>query len=138
MRTKIYIRQEQYDKALDVCKKGMSVYNGIINSSDKTVALALQTQQAVAYALKGNMDSAVKVIDEAYKAATNAQALTIEQVNIYALFNKLAGNDKPYNEAKELLEGSGYSLSEKVTQCINKKITLVDIFVKGEIEWYSK
>ncbi len=102
------------DKILEVCKEAEAhAFGG---------DLSYKQYEAIAYLLKGEGELALEAIEEAISTS-----YTVQSCNLYALCGLYVGEDSAYNDMKSILEGSGYEISDLVTQYKKGKITIEEI-----------
>lgn len=117
-----YLETPDADKILEVCTEAAAnSFNGDVS---------YKQYEAIAYLIKGEGAVALECIEEAISSV-----YTVETCNLYALIGLYNGNAEIYDEMKELLEGSGYEISQLVTKYKNGKITIEEIIADkgGEI-----
>ena len=79
------------------------------------------------YILKDDYDTALETAKKAYDDNGNS----LEVIDTLALCAVLKNDDATYSSMESLLDGSGYSLSDKVTGFKAGTVTLDDILLKG-------
>ncbi len=111
-----YLETPDPEKILEVCEKAKeNAYGG---------DLSYKQYEAIAYLLKGEGTMALEAMEE-YMASSG---YTIQMCNLYALCGLYNGDEEIYNEMKELLENSGYEISELVQKYKdNDKIKVAEI-----------
>lgn len=97
-----YAETPDPDKMLELCEEAK------LNAASGDVGY--MTTMAIAYMLKGEGSVALETMDSYMSQA----GYTVQSCNLYALCALYNGNEEIYNNMKEVLEGSGYELSETV------------------------
>ena len=109
-----YLETPDADKILEICEEAAAhAYSG---------DLSYKQCEAIAYLLKGEAELALSAVEE-----VTSSGYTVQLCNLYALCGLYAGEEGIYDEMKSLLEGSGYEISDLVTQYKNGKITIEEI-----------
>lgn len=109
-----------YDAAIAKCEEYAS-------PDDCTVKYEIYRQEALCYILKDDYDTALETAKKAYDDNGNS----LEVIDTLALCAVLKNDDATYSSMESLLDGSGYSLSDKVTGFKAGTVTLDDILLKG-------
>lgn len=127
MKAGVLRRQGDFEGAVKICK------DGIAEGEDAEI----YRQQAIAYMLLDNKDSALEAVKQSYEIAiqsaysgSNSYNL-VENLNTAALITCICGDDKTYDEIIAIFENEGVSLNKSVQDCIKGEITFEDIFMKG-------
>lgn len=109
-----FLEAPDADKILEICQEAAdNAYGG---------DTSYKQYEAIAYLLKGEGAMALEAIEEAISSS-----YTVQSCNLYALCGLYNGNTEIYDEMKELLESSGYEISELVTKYKNDKISIEEI-----------
>ena len=109
-----YLEKPDADKILEICAEAAAnAFNG---------DLSYKQYEAIAYLIKGEGTLALESIEAAISSA-----YTVQTCNLYALCGLYTGNTAIYDEMKELLESSGYEISELVTKYKNDEISIDEI-----------
>lgn len=103
------------DKMLEVCEEAKAN----LPSGD----ISYMPTMAIAYLIKGEGAAALETMDE-YMAQS---AYTVQTCNLYALCAAYNGNEDIYNDMKDILENSGYELSDLVVKYKNDKLTIEEV-----------
>ena len=102
------------DKILEICKEA--------EAHAAEGDLSYKQYEAIAYLLKGEAKLAFEAMEEVISTS-----YTVQTCNLYALCGLYAGEDSAYNDMKSVLEGSGYEISDLVTQYKKGKLTIEEI-----------
>ncbi|MBQ7295758.1 MAG: hypothetical protein IJW86_06155 [Clostridia bacterium] len=103
------------DKMLEICEEA--------KTNLPTGDISYMPTMAIAYLLKGEGALALETMDE----YMSQSAYTVQTCNLYALCAAYNGNEDIYNEMKDILENSGYELSELVEKYKNDKLTINEV-----------
>ncbi len=103
------------DKMLEICEEAKAN----LPSGD----ISYMPTMAIAYLLKGEGATALEIMDE-YMAQS---AYTVQTCNLYALCAAYNGNEDIYDKMKDILENSGYELSELVENYKKDKLTIEEV-----------
>ena len=115
-----YIDTPDPDKMLEICEEAkQNVASGDV--SYLPVA-------AIAYMLKGEGAVALEKMTEYMSMG----GYTVQTCNLYALCALYNGDEEIYNDMKEVLESSGYEISDTVKQYKKGKLELKDILTDKE------
>lgn len=115
-----YTETPDPDKMLEICEEAKKV----AASGD----LSYLPTMAIAYMLKGEGSVALETMEE-YMAGGG---YTVQSCNLYALCALYNGNEDIYKEMKEMLEHSGYEISDTVKQYKKGKLEIKDILTDKE------
>ena len=83
---------------------------------------------AIAYMLKGEGAVALETMGEFMSLG----GYTVQSCNLYALCALYNGNEEIYNDMKDMLETSGYEISDTVKQYKKGKLEIMDILTDKE------
>lgn len=109
-----FLEEPDADKILEICAQAAeNSFNGDVS---------YKQYEAIAYLIKGEGTLALESITEAISSV-----YTVQTCNLYALCGLYNGNTEIYDEMKELLESSGYEISELVTKYKNDEISIDEI-----------
>lgn len=119
--TEAYISMANYYRYLETPMPEMML--AVCEDAKKAAAQGDTTYlptMAIAYMLQGEGAIALETMEEYF--TTNGYS--VQTCNLYALCGLYNGNEDVYNEMKDLLEGSGYDVSDIVKQYKKGKITI--------------
>ena len=112
----------RYDEAVAAAEDAIAAEN--------EYASELYRQIGICYLLQGDYAKAYEQVNEGFQS-TNP---SVQLVNTLALCAAAAGETDAYNEAVEMLEGSGYAVSADVTDYRAGAVTLESIFTEGDLD----
>ena len=115
-----YTETPDPDKMLELCEEA--------KKNAATGDLGYISAMAIAYMLKGEGAVALETMGE-YMAAGG---YTVQSCNLYALCALYNGDTEIYNQMKEMLETSGYEISDTVKQYKKGKLNIKDILTDKE------
>ena len=115
-----YTETPDPDKMLEICEEAKAYA--------ATGDLGYMPTMVVAYMLKGEGSVALETMEEYMSGA----GYTVQSCNLYALCALYNGNEEIYKEMKELLETSGYEISDTVKQYKKGKLEINDILTDKE------
>lgn len=115
--------QEQYDEAIALCETQIEAGNE--NSSE------LYRQMGLCYLAKGENESAYTAVNNGFQSSSRP---SIQTCNTLALCALAAGQTDAFSEVKELLENSGFTLSNEVTQYQSGTLTVEQILKEGDCD----
>jgi tetratricopeptide (TPR) repeat protein len=125
IKAEVLRREGKYDDAVQICKDGLKV------GTDAEI----YRQQAIAYMLLDDKDSALDAIKESYsttlKNASSNSSVSMEVMNTSALITFLCNDTETYNEITSMFKEQSVDLYDSVTKCINGDITFEEIFTEG-------
>lgn len=122
-------RQGKFDEVVKLCTEG----------NKKGQDAEIYRQQAIAYMLLDNKESALEAIKQAYDieiqlASAGGEYVSLEVLNTAALMTKLCGDEETHKEISELFENQGVSFEKSVLDCIKGETTFEEIFMEGKGE----
>lgn len=117
-----YTETPDPDKMLEICEEAKN------NAASGDVSY-LPTM-AIAYMLKGEGSVALETMTEYMSSG----GYTVQTCNLYALCALYNGDEDIYNEMKEILETSGYEISDTVKQYKKGNLKINDILTDKEGE----
>ena len=115
-----YTETPDPDKMLEICEEA--------KKNAASGDLGYLPAMAIAYMLKGEGAVALEKMDE-YMSAGN---YSVQSCNLYALCALYNGNQDIYKEMKNMLETSGYEISDTVKQYKKGKLEIKDILTDKE------
>ena len=115
-----YTETPDPDKMLEICEEAKKV----AASGD----LGYLPTMAIAYMLKGEGAVALETMGEFMSLG----GYTVQSCNLYALCALYNGNEEIYNDMKDMLETSGYEISDTVKQYKKGKLEIMDILTDKE------
>lgn len=115
-----YTETPDPDKMLEICEEAKKV----AASGD----LGYLPTMAIAYMLKGEGSVALETMGEFMSPG----GYTVQSCNLYALCALYNGNEEIYKDMKDMLETSGYELSDAVKQYKKGKLEIMDILTDKE------
>ena len=125
MKAGILRRQGKFEEAVNLCKEGLAI------GEDAEI----YRQQAIAYMLLENQDSALEAVKQAYditlQGAYAGEYVSIEVINTAAIISCICGDEETYNEIVDLFESEGVEFDKVVTDCVKGEITFEEIFMEG-------
>lgn len=125
MKAGILRRQGKFEEAVNLCKEGLAA------GEDAEI----YRQQAIAYMLLENQESALEAIKRAYEitlqGAYTGEYVSIEVINTAAIISCICGDEETYNEIVDLFESEGVEFDKVVTDCVKGEITFEEIFMEG-------
>lgn len=106
-------------------------YDAAIQWADKGLAIhpedtELMRHKAMAYACKGDLDTASKVISEAVNIGNNDLVYAVSLV----IENEL-GNTENVEAIKEIYKNAEVEIPERVQSCLDGKMTAKEVFTEG-------
>ena len=126
LKANILRRRGDFHAAIDVCEA--------VSADSKSSEIS--RQEAIAYYLAGDEESALKyakeAYDSAYAASYNGGVFSLEVVNTSALIYKLCGDDEDYEAILDTLEQSQAKLEDSVMAVIKGDSTFEDLFMAGK------
>lgn len=125
MKAEVLRREGKYEEAAKICDEGLKI------GTDAE----LNRQQAIAYMLNGDKDSAVAAAGECYNnaltAAYSGSTVSLESFYTAAIITKLCGDEDTYKEINDLLVSEGIDYSDSAKACLDGKVSFEDTFMKG-------
>ncbi|MDR0315216.1 MAG: hypothetical protein LBH71_04620 [Oscillospiraceae bacterium] len=117
----------------DITKSLKSANDGLLINPDDS---NLNRQAAIAHLLQGQPQIALGYAQKAYDYADSLPVF-IQGANLYALCCHITGDEDTYSEIEDALADEQQSVSEDVINFIEGKMSLQDIFQKGDgdIKW---
>ncbi len=115
--------QKDYDGAIALCEEK------IAQGSD--VEGDLYRQIGICNLLKGEYEAAYTAVNDGFQNSGNP---SVQMCNTLALAALAAGRTDAFNEVKNLLENSGFTLSGEVTQYQSGVLTLEQILTEGDCD----
>ena len=112
----------QYDEAFALCEERIAALGDLTDE--------FYRQEALIYLAQGKYNDAYTAVNTAYQNTTPS----VQLCETLALAAAAAGQETAYNEVKELLESSGYTLSAEVTGYKNGTVTLNQILLEGDCD----
>ena len=125
VKAEILRRMGKYQEAVDICKQGIAAGTDV----------EIYRQQAIAYMLLEDVDSALEAAKQAYdislQGAYSGSQISLEVINTAALIACIGGDTSTYEGVVELLEQQELTLEESVQKCIKGELTFEEIFMEG-------
>lgn len=127
IKAEILRRQSKFEQAIQVCDEAIDAGNQFSE---------LFRQKAIACILAGKKDEALEASKQVYDISLqNAYAgetgTLLIDMNTAALIASLCNSQEDYQKAIDILDQVQVSINEEVQNCIDGKLNVEDIFMKG-------
>lgn len=128
LKADLYRRKGDLKKSIEFGKKAVAANSSFAEG---------HRQLAIAYIVSDEPDLAVESINLFFEEIYYSQAITMQAIDTIALISGLVGGkdgEAIYDDALSYLDDDESKLSQQVTDCLNGKITVKEIFMEGKCD----